>query len=47
MSEFWEGFKRGARETPAGFFAPVVAIVRWLYKATTDAIEHSHKGKAA
>lgn len=30
MSEFIEGFKKGWRETPRGYFAPLVALARWL-----------------
>jgi len=30
MHEFWEGFKRGAKETPRGFFAPLIALLRFM-----------------
>lgn len=26
MSDFWNGFKQGAKETPRLFFAPAIAI---------------------
>lgn len=30
MNEFMEGFKKGWRETPRGYFAPLVVLVHWL-----------------
>lgn len=37
MSEFIEGFMKGAKETPKGFFAPLIAIWR-LLKGVTDSL---------
>ena len=37
MNEFIEGFIKGAKETPRGFFAPAIAL--WvLLVSTTDRI---------
>lgn len=30
MNEFIQGFLKGAKETPKGFFAPVIALWRLL-----------------
>lgn len=30
MTEFLEGFMKGARETPKGYFAPAIALWRCL-----------------
>lgn len=37
MNEFIKGFIEGAKETPRGYFAPLVAIW-WLLSRTTDAL---------
>lgn len=34
MDEFIQGFIKGARETPKGYFAPAVAVWRLLLDAT-------------
>jgi hypothetical protein len=34
MKEFLTGFVKGAKETPKGFFAPVVAIWQILFDTT-------------
>ena len=34
----WHGFVKGLRETPRGYFAPLVALCRWLYRVTDDAL---------
>lgn len=34
MREFWEGFCQGAKETPQGYFAPLVAVWRLLWDTT-------------
>lgn len=39
MSDFWEGFLQGVKETPRGFFAPLVAvarIVKWAFQQLLD-----------
>jgi len=44
MNDLWKGFLQGVRETPRGFFAPLVAFGRaasWLVNqllAITDSI---------
>lgn len=37
MRDFLDGFLKGARETPRGFFAPAIAIWRLLLR-TTDSL---------
>lgn len=37
MHAFWQGFIKGAKETPKGFFAPAVAVWRLLVD-TTDSL---------
>lgn len=34
MSEFFQGFIKGAKETPKGYFAPVIAIWRLLVEVS-------------
>lgn len=34
MNDFIRGLIRGAKETPAGYFAPAVAVWRLLLKTT-------------
>ena len=43
MSEFFQGFIKGAKETPKGYFAPVIAIWRLL----VDVSESLTKDKPA
>jgi hypothetical protein len=43
LKAFKDGFVQGARETPRGFFAPVVALCRWLNRVTDEAM--SKKGR--
>jgi hypothetical protein len=43
LKAFKDGFIQGARETPRGFFAPVVALCRWLNRVTDEAM--SGKGR--
>jgi len=38
LKAFKDGFIQGARETPRGFFAPVVAVCRWLNRVTDEAM---------
>ncbi len=40
MHDFLEGFIRGAKETPRGFFAPAVAIWRLLVGVTESLLRH-------
>ena len=44
---FWEGFKVGVKETPRGFFAPVVAIWRILVNVTDSLVKHKSGTKHA
>jgi hypothetical protein len=39
LKAFKDGFIQGARETPRGFFAPVVAMYRWLDLVTDEAMK--------
>ena len=45
MSEFLQGFIKGAKETPKGFFAPAIALWRLLVgvsdSLTRDKVRHS------
>ena len=34
MSEFFQGFIKGAKETPKGYFAPVITIWRLLVEVS-------------
>lgn len=43
MSDFIRGLLSGARETPAGYFAPAIAVWRLLLKET-DALMRQRKG---
>lgn len=36
MTEFTQGFIKGARETPRAFFAPAVAVWQLLLRATEN-----------
>ena len=38
LKAFCEGFVRGAKETPRQFFAPVIAISRWMCRVTVEAM---------
>ena len=38
MNDFIEGFVKGAKETPRGFFAPAVAVWRLLVSTTESLI---------
>jgi hypothetical protein len=41
MRDFIDGFVKGAKETPRGYFAPAVAI--WcLLVETTERLMHKH-----
>jgi len=35
---FLEGAVEGAKETPRGFFAPVIAFFAWLNRVTDEAL---------
>jgi hypothetical protein len=38
---FTEGFVEGAKETPRGFFAPVIALCRWLDRIGDEAMREA------
>ncbi|MBB6188978.1 hypothetical protein [Rhodanobacter sp. MP7CTX1] len=38
LKAFKDGFIQGVRETPRGFFAPVLALCHWLNRVTDDAM---------
>jgi hypothetical protein len=42
MNAFTQGFMKGAKETPRGFFAPVIAILCFLLN-TTESHSRHHK----
>lgn len=37
MSDFLQGFLKGAKETPRGYFAPLIALWR-LFVTVTDSL---------
>lgn len=46
MSDFIQGFIKGAKETPRGFFAPAVAVWRLLVGVTDSLLRNKTDGKA-
>ena len=36
-----DGFMQGAKETPRGFIAPLIALVRWMDRVTGDGMAES------
>jgi hypothetical protein len=44
MNDFMKGFIKGAKETPAGFFAPLVAVWRILVAVTESLISKKEDG---
>ena len=38
LKAFLEGAVEGAKETPRGFFAPVIALSRWMCRVTDEAM---------
>ncbi|MFA7238847.1 MAG: hypothetical protein WC091_01950 [Sulfuricellaceae bacterium] len=44
MNEFMQGFIKGAKETPKGFFAPAVAIWRLLAGVTESLLRKKDSG---
>jgi hypothetical protein len=47
MNDFIRGFKKGAKETPLGFFAPAIAIWR-LFSGVTESLmrQANHQAKS-
>ena len=43
MSDLWEGFLKGAKETPMGFVAPLIAIWRLLVGVTESLLSNGEK----
>ena len=46
MNEFLQGFIKGAKETPLGFFAPAIALWRLLV-GVTESLTKDKAGKHA
>lgn len=42
MTDFLEGFIKGARETPRAYFAPAIALWRLLVSTTNSMIGDRH-----
>jgi hypothetical protein len=42
MNDFLQGFIKGAKETPRGYFAPLVAVWRLLLTVTESLVHPSH-----
>lgn len=42
MTQFFEGFIKGARETPRAYFAPAIALWRLLLSTTESLIGDRH-----
>lgn len=42
MTEFLEGFIKGARETPRAYFAPAIALWRLLVSTTNSLTGDQH-----
>ena len=40
MRDFWRGFIAGAKETPRGFFAPLIVIWRLFIFIYDGALKH-------
>ena len=45
MNDFVQGFIKGAKETPRGFFAPLVAIWRLLLSVTESLVHSQNEAK--
>lgn len=43
LKAFLEGVVEGAKETPRGFFAPVIAFFAWLNRVTDEALKPSDR----
>jgi hypothetical protein len=43
MKDFIEGFLQGCRETPRGFFAPLIVVWQLLKAAAETVPDHSKK----
>ncbi|MGH8159345.1 MAG: hypothetical protein ACREPQ_14590 [Rhodanobacter sp.] len=46
LKAFWNGCIQGAKETPRGFFAPLVALFRWLDRATDEALAENQSSES-
>jgi hypothetical protein len=47
FKDFKSGFVQGVRETPRGFFAPVIAFFRWMDRVTDEAMKDTEYRKPA
>lgn len=43
LKAFCEGFVRGAKETPRQFFAPVIALYRWIGRLSDEVVQEQHQ----
>ena len=39
FKDFKSGFVQGAKETPRGFFAPIIALFRWMSQVTDEVMK--------
>jgi len=47
MNDFLGGFISGAKDTPKGFFAPVVAVWMLLLNVTNSLVQSQHKNDSS
>jgi Protein of unknown function (DUF2384) len=47
FKDFKSGFVQGVRETPRGFFAPVIALFRWMDRVTDEVMQDTEYRKPA
>jgi hypothetical protein len=47
FKDFKSGFAQGARETPRGFFAPIIAFFRWMDRVTDEVMKDAEYRKPA
>jgi hypothetical protein len=47
FKDFKSGFVQGVRETPRGFFAPVIALFRWMDRVTDEVMKDTEYRKPA
>jgi hypothetical protein len=45
FKDFKSGFVQGVRETPRGFFAPVIAFFRWMDRVTDEVMKDTEYRK--
>lgn len=47
FKNFKSGFIQGAKETPRGFFAPVMALFRWMDRVTDEVMKDTENKSSA